>query len=341
MKIVGYGVCGNNQPHIKKTLDTFKRLCDETIICGNNIGKKERHLIHSYGFRLVEDNREWGYNQHIIKEDLLKNEVSQLKPDICICLDMDEEIDPSFTRKEALKYGKIYYGAYFYFVQHWDSDETQNLDFNFWNVRMFKWNGDTQFENKPLHCGLAPKFAYTHGSFLPHYVRHYGLMDKKDREVKIARYKKYDPNNTYKAGWIQKLQSSSKRTPFEHEITLKELQKEVEKYGNQIKKIDTMLPKKYFRVRRTVGDKSDILDIPENQLDETLNRSEKNGGPKFELVSSEPIIVGGVAIKTTITENKGVGYKPDEEKKEENICGECGFLAKSKAGLTRHAKTHE
>ena len=80
--IVGYGLCGKNEPYLEATLDEFKRLCDETIICCNNAGWKELSIIKRYGFKTVQDPREWGVNQWKIKEDFVTNHVAKLKPDL-------------------------------------------------------------------------------------------------------------------------------------------------------------------------------------------------------------------------------------------------------------------
>jgi hypothetical protein len=70
-KIIGYGICGPNEKYLTQTLDCFKSLCDHTVILGNNIDDDSERLIKSYGFDLLKDNREWGLNQHKIKEEFV------------------------------------------------------------------------------------------------------------------------------------------------------------------------------------------------------------------------------------------------------------------------------
>ncbi len=102
MRVIGYGVCGKEADrYLENTLKEFKRLCDDTVIALNNATDKEKNLIESYGFKTVVDDREWGLHQHHIKQDLM-NEVAKLRPDYCVCLDMDEVFDPEMTREKLL-----------------------------------------------------------------------------------------------------------------------------------------------------------------------------------------------------------------------------------------------
>lgn len=204
MKIVGYGICGGGEAdrYMRATLDEFKRLCDETIILLNNGTDKERALLDEYGFAYVEDDREWGKNQHYIKEDFIRHHVAELNPDATICLDMDEtfanldraKLEEWVGRADACKV---------YVVNLWD--DGYNKPWCFWNVRFWSWRlrdelGDRffQFEARPLHCGLAPKWCYHLDMYAPVILLHYGLKDKADRLRKVERYKKYDPNRKYR-----------------------------------------------------------------------------------------------------------------------------------------------
>jgi len=119
MRIIGYGVCGADESkrRLEGTLKEFKRLCDDVIICLNRATQAEKKLIESYGFKWYEDNREWGIYQPHIKEELVRKWVAPLNPDWCICLDMDEQFAPEFTREKAeelAQSGGV--GWYFYFL---------------------------------------------------------------------------------------------------------------------------------------------------------------------------------------------------------------------------------
>lgn len=175
--ILGYGVCGPNEKYLKKTLDCFKLLCDRVIILGNNLDDTSKELITSYGFEIREDNREWGLNQHRIKEDFIVS-LEQKNPDWLICLDMDEVLD--ISRDKLEEYMDKVDSMYVYIVNLWDKGWKRA--WSFWNIRVWKWNGMTKFINRPLHCGLAPEWCYYYGSYVPIILYHYGLKDKSDRK---------------------------------------------------------------------------------------------------------------------------------------------------------------
>lgn len=205
MYIVGYGVCGNGEAkrYLKATLDNFKCLCDDTIILANNIDTESRALIEKYGFSIVDDDREWGKNQHKLKEDFIRNHVAKLNPDITVCLDMDEVL-VNVTREKIIKESEKAYALYVYIVNLWDKGWRK--DWSFSNVRIWNWKlkdelGDEfwKFEERPLHCGLAPKWCYAINYQAPFVLEHYGLKKKKDRMAKVERYKKYDPRQVYRA----------------------------------------------------------------------------------------------------------------------------------------------
>lgn len=200
MKIVGYGICGKGEAdrYLQKTIDSFKRLCDETIICLNNASQAEKNLLKFNNIKYVEDNREWGFNQWKIKQDFIKNFVSTLNPDITVCLDMDEEFTDSTTRDSLEEWFEKNETAYAYIVNLWGKG--YNREFSFGNVRAWSWrNKDKlgeqffEFEQKGVHCGLAPKWAYSIRRHAPFVVLHHGLKLKKDRLKKVERYRKYDP----------------------------------------------------------------------------------------------------------------------------------------------------
>ena len=80
MKIVGIMVLGANEKYLDKSLNEFKRLCDDAIIATNNADEKTIRKIQECGFKTYEDNREWGKFQPDIKTDLL-TKAGELAPD--------------------------------------------------------------------------------------------------------------------------------------------------------------------------------------------------------------------------------------------------------------------
>lgn len=206
MKIIGLMVCGAEADrYLEKSLQEFKRLCDDAIIATNNADDKTKDLISKYGYKQYEDNREWGVHQPSIKTDLLKK-AGELNPDWIIAIDSDEVFAPEFTREEAERLASGSEIAYYFLVVNLYNDEhhfAHNTGIQrFWNIRFYKYAPEygLQFLKKNLHCGLGPPIMYKYGWYAPYYLLHYGLMKKEDRDKKIERYRKYDPNKVFKAG---------------------------------------------------------------------------------------------------------------------------------------------
>lgn len=233
MKIVGYGICGPGEAdrYMRATLDEFRRLCDDAIILLNNATDKERELIAEYGFKTFEDNREWGKNQHYIKEDFVRHHVAKLNPDATVCLDMDEtfanmdreKLEHWLDRADACKV---------YIINLWD--EGYNKPWCFWNVRFWSWRlrdelGDRffQFEGRPLHCGLAPKWCYHLDMYAPVILLHYGLKAKEDRMRKVERYNKYDPNRKYREPSYYRELEKGTATPLNLDEMIKMVEEDV------------------------------------------------------------------------------------------------------------------
>lgn len=203
MKIVGQLVCGPGEAdrYLKETLEDFKRLCDDVVVCLCNAGPKEKALVRKYDFRSYEDNREWGKDQPNIKTRLLRT-ILLLEPDWILALDADETV-PTLTREtlESLTQGRE--SCFFYVVNLWNDLEHYSKALSFWNVRLYKADEakGTQFLRKPVHCGNAPPYFYTiaaKDSHVPHILLHKGLMLPKDRQKRAERYAIYDPNAVHK-----------------------------------------------------------------------------------------------------------------------------------------------
>jgi hypothetical protein len=272
-RIIGYGICGSGEAnrYLENTLKEFKRLCDETIIVLNNAGEKERKLVEKYGFHIKEDNREWGLNQHRIKQELMKD-VEKLNPDWCICLDMDEVFKETVTRELIESYFDKSRAFYVYVCNL--IDEGWNRQWSFYNVRIWKWDKDVlnyfgeefyRFESKPLHCGLAPRWAYLHGSYAPFVLYHYGLKEAKDRERKVERYNKYDPESKYKDDSYYSFLRNSKSEPMVD--VEKYIQTELSNISYNDRPIQSAQGKAFCFFRR----KKDgfVFDVPEKHYTDT------------------------------------------------------------------------
>ena len=198
-RIIGIGVCGPGEAakYMRKTMEEFKRLCDDALIVTSNATQDEKDLIAEYGFKTYEDNREWGLYQPRIKEELLSR-VGELNPDWLIFLDMDEVFCSEFTREEAEKLTNTKELGWYFTIVNLYNDEQHFAHGagiqRFWNVRMYKYTPEYgfQFQNTNVHCGPCPIINWKYSWHAPFYVLHYGLMAKEDRLRKAQRYEQYD-----------------------------------------------------------------------------------------------------------------------------------------------------
>lgn len=263
--IIGYGVCGANERYIKATLDQFKALCDKVVIVCNNTDQATRDLILSYGFEIREDNRVWGENQHKIKEDLVKS-LEVYKPDWLVCLDMDE-VFHNMTRERFESMADQCDAMYVYIVNLWN--DGWKRQWSFWNIRAWKWNGITKFVNRPLHCGLAPEWAYHYGSDVPVLLIHSGLKDKDKRDAKIERYKTFDPNAKYRSKGYYDGLADNTCDDLDLEYIERTISKEVGKIKR--KKMDSIKPQVFYIVEKNGKE----TDIPERLLEDHIKRGFK------------------------------------------------------------------
>ena len=230
-KIVGYAVVGAGEAdrYLENTLKEFDRLTDDVIICLNSDDKKVKKLVEKYGFWWYEDFREWGIHQPTIKTELLRKTLL-LKPDWILALDADETFTPDLTRKKLEELTQHKNAFYFYIINLWNSRERYSKGLSFWNIRFFKPKPDMglQFMKKPLHCGLAPPYAYKFGTYVPYLVRHYGLMKPADRLKKVERYEKYDPQALHKSQtYCDALKQDSVCSPYDEAAVQGKIKAEV------------------------------------------------------------------------------------------------------------------
>lgn len=315
MKIVGFCVVGPSEAdrYLKATLNEFKRLCDDVMIACNNTDKQTEEMIDQFGFKWYRDDREWGKFQPNIKTRLL-NEIAKLNPTHILALDSDETID-GVTRQDLEKLEKNF-GNYFFVVNLWDAGYVPEL--SFWNVRFYKFDPErTAFTNKPVHCGLAPPYAYNLGVYVPFILKHYGMQNKADRAKKVLRYKKYDPNAVYKwRGFYDSLASETAGTPLDIVKLQQEVDADVKKMGLQTRKTHKIENMKYFYIKRIKDGK--IMDIPEKDVTRTMATKQ------FELI--------GEAVVTS-TQEMPVQEAPADTGA---LCVLCGKIFKNEQGLKLH-----
>lgn len=273
MKIIGYGICGPGEAtrYMRETLDEFKRLCDEVVILCNNTSKAEHDLIDSYGFKRVSDRREWGTLQWRIKQDFIERDIKQManEGDMLVCLDMDETI-PKLTR-EWLQQAEL--DAYHVFVVDlWNDEQHFKLESCFWNVRIWRWNGETAFKAKPVHCGLAPQWTYHYHRHAPFCLLHKGLMLRDDRQAKLKRYEKYDPHAQHLDRRYYDMLKSDHARPLDFDVLSKQIEEEVATYQQKKPSTTIMAKQKKPRFGYVRNQHGVTLDIPEKDVARTLKR---------------------------------------------------------------------
>lgn len=279
MKVIGYGICGPGEAkrYMRETLEEFQRLCDEVVILCNNTGPEEKALIYEFGFRMVQDHREWGKLQWKIKQDFLDTHIRRkAEPgDVMVGLDMDERFDKHLTREWLL--AMPFEAVHTFVVDLWNDEHHYKPKSSFWKVQIWRWNGNVEWTKKPLHCGLAPRWAASYNRYAPFLMIHKGLMDPENRKRKIERYEKYDPHAQFlsKAYYHHTLHSDTAE-PFDEERLHATIEAEVKTYQQSKPRTATMSqPKGRFAYVRNPG--GVVVDIPERMLDETLKR----GGFEF------------------------------------------------------------
>jgi hypothetical protein len=281
-RVIGLMVVGKGEAdrYLENSLKEFKRLCDDAEIVCNNTDPKTEQMIRRYGYGVVRDDREWGIHQPSIKTDLLFR-LGRKKPDVILPLDSDEVFDETFTREKLEEYSLKFPACYFYIVNLWNDEQHQRKSLGFWNIRMFNWKPElgNQYIKKNLHCGLGPPWTYKYGSYVPFYVKHYGLMTQESRDAKVARYDKFDPNARWKdRAYYDALKTITNGSEFNEDEMRQKLISEVARMGSQHKTIMAKdIKQKFVYVRRNKD--GAILEIPEKNYQDTLKQGFTYVGP--------------------------------------------------------------
>lgn len=249
MRIAAFMIVGPGEGGrwLKKVLHQL--WADDIAICLNNADDYTKAVVKSYNCYVVEDNREWGKFQNRIKEDFLKKIAEELKPDWVWCLDADEVFDKRFTREKAeeLAASTTDVSYHFWCIQLWNDEAHWRPDLSFPNVRFYKLvpSYGLNFFPQPLHCGLAPWYAYKYASDSGLIFKHYGLMRSEDRARKVARYAKYDPKEQYKAPtWYKALRNEKAPVePFEENNGFYQMLKEKNVIEIHRKKLGVRMPR--------------------------------------------------------------------------------------------------
>lgn len=275
MKIVGAMVVGANEKRLKEAIDNIKWV-DTLYICDNGAG------LNIPGAVIHKDSREWGRAQYKIKQDFFDNII---KPNLeagdwIIWKDADE-IFYNFDRTDAEKLAERGGAGFNFYVVNLIDDGYSKKQ-SFWNVRMWQYRPELHnvWQRRNLHCGNYPLDIYRRANFAPYLLIHYGLKDAENRNRKVERYKKYDPDNR----WMRMNDSYYRflEKPDVSELDLEKLDQEVRVFcaTTYFKEINQEIMKEenmhYFR---RISD--DLLfAVPEGQVHEH-KMMKKAGEPMF------------------------------------------------------------
>jgi len=330
MKIVGMIIVGTGEAdrYLPKVLNRLSKICDDIVVACNAKDAKTRNLVAQRTIAYDFSEYEWGKKQNIIKEIFLRRCIAKENPDWVICVDSDEILDEAFTREKAEEMAKRNEIAYeFYCVQLWDTEDKMRVDGlwgNFWNVRYFKFikNADLGYQNTPLHCGLAPKYAYAWRTQGEHLFKHYGYMKKEDRIKKAERYRKYDPTAKYRSNeYYDGILSDKPKLKDFNEQRFRQKLTYISREPSESKiKIIKAMSKMYY-IKNKWGK---IYSVNEDQIE-----NHKREG--IEILSEEDFPIKREIKKIEVKEAENIGFQ----------CPICGKTYKTKGGLTRHKKTHK
>ena len=165
-------------------------------------------------------------------------------------------------------------------------NEGWRSDWSFWNVRFWGWewkdklgDGFFNFENRPLHCGLAPKWAYHLNLHAPFMLLHYGLREEASRKRKIARYEEFDPKQVYRHPSYYNALKSNDFEEFDQENIQKQLDDHIDSIEQPLNK---ELPKNKVKKQVLVVREADgfTFTVDENMVDIQLKQKFKGKGFK-------------------------------------------------------------
>ena|SRR3990167_335579 len=340
--ITGIIVCGANEAsrYFEQTLRSITKLTNRLVVVLCNATGKEMEMAIKYKAKIRVDNREWGKYQAQIKSDTHKMLTGWV-----LALDADEVVDEQITIGLLQQYQDRGPKAYhFYLVNHWDAENKWRNDMSFWRVHYYQATKEygQKFGNGSFDPGLVPEWAASHASYMPIFVRHFGLMKKEDRERKVQRYEKYDPGQVrLPKDYYEALKANTSGEAIDLNWLREELVKQTKDIPLRPYK-PTMAIQKFHYVKRKVD--GVVLDIPDNGLADLMK------GGKFEYVSAiliqtaasiqeVPIIDEELPVPV-LTQQEGA----DEVKTGADplVCVLCGFKGANTTGLKRHkTRKHE
>jgi len=321
---------GEGDRYLAEILEDKSRFCDVIIVLGDGpIDEKTRKVAKSFPkvkyFQLKESifhTKQW----------MLKQTAQQLaikeKPDWILAFDADDLFEKALTPKKFQELIAHEDPSWmFRYVHLWGDREHYRVD-KFWKMNkpiLYRYNPDVSqmFKPTPLHTGLVPKAYYKYASSSPYIVEHLGYMDPKDMPLKIARYKKYDPESKYTAeGYYESMKAKAHvelydpekiRHPLEHNKQLAWTEEQNKK--NDLTRKDVI---ETYLVENLTGKR---VQIPASLLDQV-----KQAG--FKILSK-------VDVGAPLSPEIEVAELMDDSG---FVCEYCGQVCKSAAGLKAHIR---
>lgn len=340
MKIVGLCLCagGEADNYLEKTLCSLEKVCDTILVALNNGTEKERELLRKHNCVFYDDNRVWGEHQRLMKSTLHAYANERFKPDWFLCMDADEELDAGFGREIFEKLtGDAYHS---YLIDLWGDETRYRPDMCFWRVQIYRNRPDLgyAFSQMGFDPALVPEWAASSAGYIPHFVKHYGLITKEARAKRIKRYETYDKEQTkLPVDYYRALHMDSNGEILKEEELTRQLKDEVSAIPPKKKTIKETMPN-FVWVRRTFD--GVVLDIPEDHLAEHLKRRRSTSTgqvQEFELYNPSTETQGRPTPATVSDEI----ISPPDVVADPLECQVCGFVAKTETGLKVHDKKHQ
>jgi glycosyltransferase involved in cell wall biosynthesis len=195
--VAGYRV-KNVGRWFKRVLDKMSEVADEIVVFDDSSTDNTLEIAESCEKVVkIHKSEQTTFNEARDRETLLCL-CKERNPDWIIITDGDEEFEKKFTREYADKLMNPVrphtFGYVFRYVTHWDSEDKQRADGIFGqmaNVRMFRNLPNQHIVSQHpqgFHCNSAPYIPPENLALTPIRIRHYGYVDREDRQRKYEWY---------------------------------------------------------------------------------------------------------------------------------------------------------
>ena len=203
--ILGLCCVKNEELLIERVLSSYLAACDKILVLDDGSIDKTEEIVRS--FQHVIYYKQLGAERNEGRDrSFLLQEACKYKPDWCWWFDGDETLI-KFNKKHLNCVDKDIKFIESMLLCLWDNEFTYAFDwshpkyhlfrFNLKECENYKYHGSG---NANIHCGAFPKTRYykNNGFALPICELHWGWLNKKQCDIKLAQYKEWDHNfDTY------------------------------------------------------------------------------------------------------------------------------------------------